>query len=193
MAAEAIAFPRSLAAVVWQDIEKLLLVSVIGFVAIGASGALALGMGAAFGHRFVYTDGPGVTYTSARCADYREYHPEQPTCAAAADAHHFDEVVWYRIDATLLAVPTVVAYALLRRANRKRFGSIDLLPRAFASTVGAVAFDLAAGGLLLLGSMQVLLGHVVGSGQWLSAGVVAAVVFAGFLVRFVREVRPSVG
>jgi hypothetical protein len=91
---QAIAALRPLTDAVWQATQRLLLVAVIGFLAIGLSGVLEMDMGAAFGHRFVYADQPGGTYTSARCADFLEYHPEARTCAAAADAHHFHEVAY---------------------------------------------------------------------------------------------------
>jgi hypothetical protein len=73
-----------------QLVVSLGLLAGIGLAAIGVSGLLAAGMGAAFSQAFVAGDAPGVTYTPDRCADFFEYHTEAGECAAAV-AHHFDE------------------------------------------------------------------------------------------------------
>ena len=145
--------------------------------------------GTALGKAFVSGDGPDVTYTAARCADLREYAPTAPTCAGAA------------------APP-------LRRGRRRPAGggrarpagprrlagrvrpwrgapgsSYAALPEGFGATVGAALFGLAAlvalpGGLLEL----VVGGSHAGAGNLLSAGLIAAVAFAGFTLALWRSV-----
>src|SRR5947207_2842912 len=75
---------------------SLALVGCIGFIAIGTSGLLAELFGRVFGEDFVAGDGPGVTYTAERCADFLRYFPNAVSCNAAAAAHHYGEVVEYR-------------------------------------------------------------------------------------------------
>ena len=69
-----------------QGVQSLLLVAAIGLLAVGLSGLLAWGAGAAFGKPFVSGDATGVTYTAARCAEYQAIAPSEPTCAKAAVA-----------------------------------------------------------------------------------------------------------
>ena len=59
--------------------SALVLLLAVGLLAIGASGLLSVAFRATLGDRFVAADLPGVTYTAARCRDFEEYHPEQPT------------------------------------------------------------------------------------------------------------------
>jgi hypothetical protein len=174
-----------------QGALSLLLVGAIGLLAIGLSGLVAWGAGVAFGKPFVSGDVPGVTYTSARCAEYHALAPGQPTCARAAVTHHFDEVVGYRVAAGLLGLLVLAVWLAVVRPWRRRETAAtphDVLPAGFAATVGAALFGAAAtitlpGGLLEL----VFAGRNGGAGNLLSAGVVSTLVFAAFSVALWRS------
>src|SRR5205085_5861062 len=139
---------------------SLLLLGGIGFVAVGASGAVAAGMGSAWGKAFVSGDPPDIRYTAARCAQFQEYYP-RPTCEEAATAHHFDEVVTYRLAAGLLGLLALGAY---RAARRRVAPAVGVLPDAFVPTVGAAVYGVAAAGLLFLGLTQLPAGSSNGAG-----------------------------
>src|SRR5690242_1523002 len=96
----------------------------IALVAVGVSGLLPWGMGATAGKGFVAGDPPGVTYTTARCADVFEYAPHARSCEQAATEHHFGEVVDSRIAAGVLGA-VVLAVAAWRR---RRHVPPNLLP-----------------------------------------------------------------
>jgi hypothetical protein len=166
-------------ALVRQLIVTLVLLGGVGLVAVGASGALAAGMGAAFGKDFVAGDPSGVTYTKARCDYFLEYYPKEGTCAKAAVAHHYDEVVMYRVGAGVLGLLGLgVAWFL-----RKRWQADDLLlPDGFVPIVAVSLFGAAAAFLLLDSfGLAVIGGESDGVGQWLSGGLVAAVMAAVYL------------
>jgi len=169
----------------------------IGLVAIGISGAVSLAAGGAFGKDFVSGDPPGVTYTAERCAELIGYYPEG-TCRTAATAHHFDEVVTYRIVASVLGLLVLAGGLLVPRTLGRPAG---LLPPGIIDAAGATAFGLAASALFGLG-----LSHLVvvrpelglslsGSGQWLSGAIVAApiaIYFALRLLAFVGGARAAI-
>jgi hypothetical protein len=149
----------------------------VGLVTIGLSGLVALAMGLAFGKSFVAGDPPGVTYTSERCAEFMEYY--KGNCNTAATAHHFDEVVSYRVAAGVLGILACGAYRLLRRVwPRSR------LPRILIPTIGASIFGVAALLLTLLGLQQTVFG-VNQAGANLSGGLVAGVFFAIYGLRLI--------
>lgn len=173
-----------------QLVLALALLAGVGLVGVGVSGALAGGMGAAFGNDFVSGDVAGVTYTPARCADYLEYHPEAGTCARAATAHHFDEVVEYRLAAGILGLLVLGGLCLVRRSPRlarvvPMGEGVGLLPDGFVATTGAAVFGCAAGVLIVSGLAQVG-GGSGGAGDYLSGGIVAAVIAAAFAVDLFR-------
>jgi hypothetical protein len=173
-----------LGALVRQLMVALALLGGVGLVAVGASGALAAGMGAAFGRDFVAGDPAGITYTAGRCAEFMEYEPHARTCASAAVAHHYGEVVGYRVDAGILGVLILGGVWLARR----RWGSDDLLlPDGFVPIIAVSLFG-AAAGLLLLQSLGqgVIGGETNGVGQWLSGGMVATMMAAAYLVPLAR-------
>jgi len=145
----------------------------VGMVAIGASGALAAAFGAAFGKPFVSGDTNGVTYTPARCADFRGYFPKEPDCEAAATAHHFDEVVSYRLAMGVLGGLVLLAAGIVRWRYR-RLAGVRMLPAAFSATIGAALFGLAT--VLLLGQSlgQLVFSDHNGVGGLLSGGIIAA-------------------
>ncbi|HZQ38670.1 MAG TPA: permease prefix domain 1-containing protein [Dehalococcoidia bacterium] len=160
----------------------------VGMSAIGASGLVAGVFGAVFGKSFVSGDTNGVTYVPARCADFLSYFPNAGSCEAAATAHHFGEVVTYRIAAGVLGLLALGGcWWLRRRLGREGRGA---LPEGFTATVGAALFGLAALALLGMGGLPLLLGRPNGAGGLLSGGMVALAVFAGFGGAFLRVIRP---
>jgi hypothetical protein len=180
-----------------QGAQSLLLVAAIGLLAVGLSGLLAWGAGAAFGKPFVSGDATGVTYTAARCAEYRALAPSEPTCAKAAVSHHFDEVVGYREDAGIAGLFVLAAWLGLVRPWRRRAPTAttyDVLPAGFAATVGAALFGAAAVITLPGGLMELVFGGSDnGAGALLSAGVVSTLAFAGFAVTLWRSLSAAPG
>jgi hypothetical protein len=142
----------------------------IGLIAIGVSGLLSLGIAAVAGKAYVAGDQPGITYTSARCADFLEYHPEAGDCATAAVRHHFDEVVSYRTAAGILGLVALAAYFIAGRVIRP-----SAMPALFAPTIGTAIFGLAGAGLTFLAIGQSLTASN-GAGAYLSGGLVAGAV-----------------
>ena len=152
-------------------------VAAVGLIAIGVSGLLAGGLGAAFGKTFVSGDGPGVAYAPDRCAEFQEYYPA-PTCEAAATLHHFDEVVSYRVAAGVLGLLAVAALAAIARFRPALVRDAGLDP-AVVPAVGAVLFGLGALALLAMGTGPLLFQRATaGAGAFLSGGVVALAPFA---------------
>jgi hypothetical protein len=178
-----------------QGTLSLLLVGAIGLLAIGFSGLLAWGAGAAFGKPFVSGDAPGVTYSAQRCAEFHEYAPAEPTCAKAAVAHHFGEVVGYRVDAGILGLIVLAVWLGLVRPWRRRARAAttyDVLPTGFAATVGAALFGAAAVIMLPGGLVELVVGgRDDGAGALLSAGVVSTLAFAGFALSLWRSLSAS--
>ncbi|MDQ6796740.1 MAG: permease prefix domain 1-containing protein [Actinomycetota bacterium] len=178
-----------------QLVLAFALLAGVGLVGIGVSGALAGGMGVAFGKEFVAGDVAGVTYTPARCADYLEYHPEASTCDRAAAAHHFDETVTYRLAAGVLGVLVLGGLFVIRRSRVLRRhiplgDGVGLLPDGFVATVGAAVFGCAAGALLVSGLARA--GGGDGVGADLSGGIVAAVIAAVFAAGVYRALSRRV-
>jgi hypothetical protein len=167
---------------------SLWLLGSIGLLAIGASGLLAGLLGGTFGADFVAGDMPGVTYTPARCADFDRLHPEAGDCTAAAIAHHYDEVVEYRVAAGVLGALSLAVWFGLRATLRGNEGT-STLPRTFTSTVGASVFGVAALALLGLGSMQVLFRYANQTGALLSGGIVSGALAIYFAVSLLRELH----
>lgn len=160
-----------------------------GLLAIGASGVLALALGWQFGHGFIAHDAPGVQYTAERCRDFLRFHPESVDCSAAANAHLYDEVVGYRLDAGVLGVLCLGALAVIWRRKplwRRR----NPLPEGVTPAVGMALFGVAAAGLLLIGGMPAAFGRTLdGAGEYLSAGLVAALAAVAYGVAFTRVLR----
>lgn len=173
-----------------QLVSVCVFVGAVGMVAIGASAVLAVGARVAFGMPFVSGDADGVTYTAARCADLRDYHPEAATCEAAATLHHYDEVVTYRLAAGVLGLVVLLGWALVTRRRRRAVGTAwPSLPPGFAATVGTALSGICALALLGTGGGQLLTRDTHGAGGSLSAGILAAAAFLGFAVALWRAMR----
>jgi hypothetical protein len=162
------------AAVVGELARAAVLLGAVGLVAVGASGALAELLGRLFGPAFVAGDLPGVTYTARRCAEYLEYFPDAGSCARAAALHHWGEVVEYRVAAGVLGLALLGGSLLWRRQDGGQPRYLGILPDGFSATVATGLYGVAAAGLALLSLDAFLVAGGDGTGQWLSAAVVAA-------------------
>jgi hypothetical protein len=163
-------------------------VGAVFLLAIGLSGLLADTFGRVFGTAFVAGDAPGVTYTAERCAQLLSFEPQARSCEEAAIAHHFGEVVSYRLAAGALGVLVLAGWAVWRRRTRERLRR-GALGRSFALTVGAALAAAAAAALLFLGAAGPITGHYDGTGNPLSGGLVSALLAGIFAVALWRELR----
>jgi hypothetical protein len=180
--------PRWLELLARQLIGAAVLLTGIGLVAVGVSGALSAGLGATAGPAFVAGDGPNVHYSAARCADFREYAPGARTCEAAAAEHHFEEVVTYRAAAGVLGVAVLAGFGVVRRRRRRSHSDEPaVLPAAFVPTVGATVFGGAAVALAALSGQLVVVDRARGAGQFLTGAVVAGLVAAWYLLEVGRR------
>jgi hypothetical protein len=157
--------------------SAFLWLAAIGLIAIGVSGVVSAAFGAAFGKDFVAADQPGVVYSADRCAEFMEYAPGASSCREAATIHHYGEIVDDRVAAGVLGLLALGSYALARRRGWTRTPD---LPAAFISTVGATAFGVAAVALLGMSLNLLVVGERSSVGQYLSGGLVSAVVAAAF-------------
>jgi hypothetical protein len=171
-----------------EAVATLLPVGAVFLLAIGLSGLLAEAFGWVFGRTFVAGDAPGVTYTAERCAQFLSFEPAARSCEDAAIAHHFGEVVGYRVAAGVLGVLVLAGWAVWRRRTRGRRSRGALAP-SFGLTVGAALASAAAAALLFLGSAGPITGHYDGTGNPLSGGIVSACLGLAFGVALWRELR----
>ena len=167
------------------------LVGCVGALAVGVSGLLAEAVGRLVSPAFVAGDAPGVTYTTARCADYLEYVPTARSCAVAAAVHHWGEVVDSRVAVGVLGLFGLLALLAARRWSGLRDPSWTP-PWPLVAAVLVVLFGLAGlavGGMSL---MQMAFGLTSGAGANLSAGIVAAAAALTVAIWAVRRARAGV-
>ena len=177
------------AAVAAELARAAVLLGAVGLVAIGASGALAELLGRLFGPAFVVGDLPGVTYTAGRCAEYLEYFPDAGSCAQAAALHHWGEVVEYRVAVGVLGLLVLGGFLLWRRRpDGRQEHYLGVLPEGFSATVATSLYGVAAGALALLSLDAFLVAGGDGTGQWLSAAIVASAMAIAYGVSLYRTV-----
>jgi hypothetical protein len=175
------------AAVLAELARAAVLLGAVGLIAIGVSGALAELLGRLFGPAFVAGDLPGVTYTAQRCAEYLEYFPDAGSCAQAAAMHHWGEVVEYRAAVGVLGLAVLGGFLFWRRhpdGRRERY--LGVLPDGFSATVATSLYGVAAAALALLSLDAFLVAGGDGTGQWLSAAIVAAAMAVAYGVSLYR-------
>jgi hypothetical protein len=161
----------------------------VGLVAIGASGLVAELLGRLFGAGFVAGDLPGVTYTAQRCAEFLEYFPDAGSCAQAAALHHWGEVVEYRVAVCVLGLLVLGGFLLWRRRpDRQEPLYLGVLPDGFSATVSTSLYGVAASALTLLSLDSLLVAGGDGTGQWLSAAIVASAMAVAYGISLYRTV-----
>ena len=141
-------------------------------------------------------DLPGVTYTAQRCAEYLEYFPDAGGCAQAAALHHWGEVVEYRVAVGVLGLLVLGGFLVWRRRPEGRqHRYLGVLPDGFSATVATSLYGVAAAALAVLSLDAFLVAGGDGTGQWLSAAIVASAMAAAYGVSLYRTVlvRARVG
>jgi hypothetical protein len=130
-----------------------------------------------------------VTYTAQRCAEFLEYFPDAGSCQQAAALHHWGEVVEYRVAVGVVGAFVLGAYLLWRRRpDRQDPRYLGILPDGFSATVATSLYGVAAAALALLSLDSFLVADGDGTGQWLSAAIVAAAMAAVYGVSLYRTV-----
>ncbi len=182
-------------AVLGQAALSALLLGGIGALAVGASGLVAAIIRAVAGTRVLVDVAPGQNLSAADCARWLAADPAAHSCRDAAVSDWAAETVFYRIAVGLLGVICVVAYRWVRRRPAGRRGP-SALPSPVSSALAAAIFGAAAIWTLALGLQDVVTTSGHGSGQWLSAALVAgvaALVFGMRLLADLRELGPATG
>ncbi|WP_423183279.1 permease prefix domain 1-containing protein [Arthrobacter sp. NyZ413] len=160
-------------------VRPLVGLAAVGAIAVGLSGALSELFGRVWGAGFVSGDLPGVAYTAARCAVLQAPYPGLD-CAQAAAAHHWGEIVEYRVALGVLGLVLLLVWRVLPRDTA--------LPAGLVPSLAAAAFLLAAAGTGLLALNAAVQGWQ-GTGAWLSAAVVALPLGAVFALTALRAMR----
>lgn len=149
-----------------------LLLAGLGGVAVGLSGLLAALIRVAAGAQFLADSAPGQSFDPSHCGVWLALEPHAVNCHQAAMADWANETVFYRIALGLLGGVALAAFALVRHRWR-RSGRWAILPAGLLDTIALCGFGLA--GLLACAlAVNAAVGagwH--GSGQWLSAALVA--------------------
>lgn len=172
--------------VAYRTAVSAVLLSAIGSIAVGASGAIAAIIRATGGAAAV-ADPNASALSPANCARWLGNDPGASSCRAAATADWAAETIFYRIALGIVGAIVLIAFAVLRGRSGMRRDSA--LPRIVVDTIGATAFALAAGWTLVLGIDALVVSSGHGWGQWLSATPVAVVGASMFGVRVIADLR----
>ena len=182
-AAEHARVRHSLAATLAQLVRQAVLLAGIGALSVGLSGALA-GLVRVFGSDRTLVDvRPGQTLSAVDCSRWLSLSPNSSDCRSAAVADWANETVFYRLAVGVVGIALLLAYAWLRRSDRRSSRIVTTVRDA----VGLTAFALATIATLALGINAAAVGG--GAGQWLSATPIALVAAAAFAVLLLRDLR----
>jgi hypothetical protein len=162
----------------------------IGAMAVGVSGVLSAVIKGIAGPRVVAAPLSGRLLSAGDCARWLGLDPAAHTCRAAATADWVNEVIWYRLALGLLGAVALIVFAMARRRSTTIRGW-SLLPPAISDTIAATLFGIGGLWTLGLGMEAIARSSGDGSGQWLSAAIVAAIAAGIFGIRLVRDLRPA--
>jgi hypothetical protein len=185
---------RRLVTPLWALARQFALTAVVlgavGALAVGASGALSAVIDRVAGPRLLAAPSSHQLLSASDCARWLGLDPSAHTCRAAATADWVNEAIWYRLVLGLLGVVALAVFMTARRRSTK-MRSWSLLPPAISDTIAATVFCIGGGWTLALGVDAIAGSAGDGSGQWLSAAVVALVAAGIFGVRLIRDLRPA--
>jgi hypothetical protein len=185
---------RRLVTPLWALARQFALTAVVlggvGAIAVGASGALSAGIERVAGSRVVAAPASGRLLSAGDCTRWLGLDPAAHTCRAAATADWVNEVIWYRLALGLLGTLALAVFVVIRRRSSRVHGWA-LLPPAVSDAIAATLFCVGGLWTLGLGINAIAATSGDGSGQWLSAAVVALIAAAVFGVRLIRDLRPA--
>jgi hypothetical protein len=162
----------------------------IGAMAVGASGAISAGIEWVAGSRVVAAPTSGQLLAANDCARWLGLNPSAGTCRAAATADWVNEVIWYRLALGVLGALALAVFIIVRRRST-RVHEWTLLPAAISDTIAATLFCVGGVWTLGRGIDAIAVSSGDGSGQWLSAAVVAMVAAGIFAVRLIHDLQPT--
>jgi hypothetical protein len=174
-----------------QFVLTALVLGGVGAMAVGASGALSAGIERVAGSRVVAAPSAGQLLSASDCTRWLGLDPAAHTCRAAATADWVNEVIWYRLALGLLGALALGIFVVARRRSTRVHGW-ELLPPAVSDAIAATLFCVGGVWTLGLGIDAIAVTSGDGSGQWLSAAVVALVAAGVFGIRLIRDLRPAV-
>ena len=172
-----------------QVIASGLLLGGIGAVAVGISGLISWLIWAIGGQQALVSNPSATDLSAGNCARGLGVVPGAGSCRAAAMHDWADEIVFGRIGFGLLGLLAIGACLLLRRHWQRRSARPSALPALVSDTIGTAAFGAAWLVTLGLGVDATVVSRGDGSGQWLSAAIVAMAGTAVFGARLVRDLR----
>jgi hypothetical protein len=173
-----------------QTILSGLLLGSVGAIAVGVSGLVAALIRAISGARVLAGVPASRALSASDCARWLRLDPGAHTCATAAASDWAAETVYYRLALGLLGVIGLVVVQRILRSRRFAHGA--MLPAAIQDTIAVSLFAAAGFATLAMGVDSVVASAGTGSGQWLSAALVAFVAAAAFGIRLFRTVRNPV-
>jgi hypothetical protein len=168
----------------------------IGLLTIGLSGLLAFAPAVAWGKGAIAPDAPTEHLGAARCAYLLEYYPQpNGACHAASIAHHYGEVITYRLAAGVVGAVALGAWMVVGRGRLRPLQRLRPLtstpPPIVMAAVGVTTFGLASIWLVGLGVDGLVVHQPWGAWAWIVSGLAAIPVFAWSSARLIGDLRRS--
>lgn len=163
-------------------------IAAVALIAVGVAGAIARGLWALRGARFVGVVWAPGDYTNTDCARWQAGFPGHG-CAAAMAMDHAGDFVLQAAAAGICGVLVLFVYLWLRR-RWQSVGIRMVLPVVSGDVIGVILAGACAVGLLGVAADQELVGNTSGVGQQLSLGV-AALLACAFFAAAIRLARRS--
>jgi hypothetical protein len=157
-----------------------------GLIAVGISGLVVLLMNLAFGRAFTGLAPAGVSFQKADCAYWMSLWPGAHNCATAHMLEASSDEVVLRVAAGVMGVALLVAFSIVRYAQRRRGRGPVVVLAGYFPLLAAGVFSVGAFGLAL--AQLTGLTITQGPGTYLSGSIVAAAAAAWHG----REARPAI-
>ncbi len=162
-----------------------------GAVAVGVSGLVA-GVMRLVGASNQFLAGPWSTsgISVSDCRRWQSLYPHAGSCAQAAMADWANETVVYRVAFGALGLIALVALWIARH-RLFPLRQWAPLPATVVDTIATTIFAVSGVWLAALGIDSLVVSSAQGSGQWLSAAVVALGAASVFGVHLLRDLRAA--
>ena len=156
-----------------------------GLITVGISGLVVLLMNLAFGRAFTGQAPAGVSFQRADCAHWMRLWPGARTCSTAQMLEASSDAVVLRVGVGVLGVALLVAYGVVRYAQRRHGRGPVVVLAGYFPLLAAGVFGAGALGLVL--AQLTAFRITQGPGTYLSGVLVAAAAAAWYG----RTARPA--